>query len=274
MAKKLAEVTPPTAETTALIDLARQTTQPFDVQGHPLLALHNRLSIVDLEEYLPAPLRIKARRNLTRPDSFIAYVNEFKAPTLRVFCTQAKQHEATADIVAELDSHLPGRPARIDHVAVFNLTPSLAWRAWAERHKQGLEQMDLANFLEERSADIAEPRAADILEIVQDLQANSGSQVNSVVRQGNVAKIAFTQEATARGSAGVELPKKLTLSIPVFDQWPLCSELDILLRYKVAAQRITFTLVRHDPEKVVRDCLMKIVDELNEKIGVPVLFGA
>jgi hypothetical protein len=88
--------------------------KPFTIDGNG--------NVVDLEPYLAEPLRIAEDRMFTSVESFTTYVNRFKGENTAIFADQKGDQ-----LIAEIDSHGPGKPSRVTHIATLKLEKRSRW---------------------------------------------------------------------------------------------------------------------------------------------------
>ena len=108
----------------------------------------------NLEEYLPAPVRIRERRSLLDVQSFIDYYRRFETDETVIFAS----HHEKCEISAVFDYHGDSNtPAWSDHRAYYTCPRTNEWKAWWNINDTWLKQMDFAEFIENQLADVREP---------------------------------------------------------------------------------------------------------------------
>jgi hypothetical protein len=112
-----------------------------------------------LDPYRAKPERRKGNADFTDLDSLIQHVNRFKDSDSALF---AKDDRAAPAIQAVLDYHRAGHesdPRFGQHRARYSFPLSDEWQAWRNVDGEAMEQMEFAEFLEDRIIDVMHPPA-------------------------------------------------------------------------------------------------------------------
>lgn len=109
------------------------------------------------DEYRDAPKRRSGNAEMTRIGSFIEHVNRFKTGSSALF---ARDDMTTPRLTAVLDYHHAVTdlgdlgPDFCDHTAGFAFPLSEEWKAWVKLNGKAMDNIEFAEFLEERFIDI------------------------------------------------------------------------------------------------------------------------
>jgi uncharacterized protein YfdQ (DUF2303 family) len=232
--------------TQSIEELIRMFGLPYgvrEVHGMPFAVLPNDHQLHSLEKFLPAPKRVEETRKLGCFRSFLDYVSRFKNDTTTVF-TQLT-HDKRVQFVGVFDYHEAGKPAWGKHVVQFEALPSHDFKAWLGTAGETFTQIELARFMENQAHNIAGIEAAEVLELVQNLEAMENVSVKSVNRLDN-GRVAFAYESlpdlksTAKGVTKA-FPNELRIAVVPYlgvDE----INLTVRLRYKIGNGQITFWL--------------------------------
>lgn len=253
----------------ALIDALEAGQEPTELDATELYAVTERTSegaidvrVLDLEDYRPAPDRVRESVRLDRVADLTAYIGHHgtKAATVIYVSERHRQVEAILDaITADAPSWQSWR-------ASVPLEQTPEWEAWTGLDGDLVEQDTFALFVEDHLDDFVDPSGATMLELAQHFQASSTGEFRSGRRldNGSVA-LTYNDETTATaGATGqLEVPSTFQIALAPFigeDRYALTAR----LRYRVSGGklRIGFALVR--PDLVVRDAVDLIVDRLGE----------
>jgi uncharacterized protein YfdQ (DUF2303 family) len=157
------------------------------------------------------------------------------------------------------------------------LRHSEEWKTWTGHNGQPrkMTQMEFAEFIEDNTPDIVNPRAADMLEMARTLQAKADVDFSSAIRTNNgQVQLKYTENVKGTYGAGnVEIPEEFTISIPVYVGSPRVT-IRARLRYRLNSGKIAiwYDLLRADA--VERDAFMATLEEIRTGIGVTVINGS
>lgn len=222
-----------------------------------------------LEPPLP---RIVQSVTLHDSDSFVAYVERYKSEATRLFAEPGFLANKAAHITAVFDYHQPATPDRCAHVARYQPRYSDQWKVWEAVDGKQMRQAEFAEFIEENRADIREPLAAPLLDIVRTFKASKKVEYDSVVYQPNGdVMLSYDERTNQQGKSGL-LPEIMKLGIPVyFRGYPYA--VPIFVRYRVGNGGVAFQLKRDRPDLVEDDAFNGLVKVIEEKTGIEVYLG-
>lgn len=211
---------------------------------------------------------IAQRVTLQTADSLADYVIRFATDETVLFA------DIDQDLIlAAVDYHGPARVGFLDHQASLRLPRSMEWKTWSEISGKLLPQLEFARFLEENAADIAAPAAADVLEACRDLHAvRKVNFVKAVRTASDNENFEYTDETEARTRAGLELPTKFQLQIPVYFGGRFV-EVFAFLRWKLDDGSLHLGIKLHRAEHVRQAVFQEIVTDLAMRTSRPAVFG-
>jgi len=224
-------------------------------------------------DYPPAmPRRVIQSVTLHDRDSLVAYVNRFKTPDTRLFAEPGFLAGGQAKIVAVIDYHGAEKPDHGGHVATYAPRYSEQWQRWHKACSAPMKQAEFAEFIEEVRADIVEPDAAKLLDIVRTFKASKRVEFDSVVYQPNGdVKLAFDERTEQKGTSG-NLPEVMKLGIPVYFRGTPYA-VPVLVRYRVGNGAVGFQL-KMDRSDIIEDAAFnEMATAAGEATGIDFYLG-
>lgn len=243
--------------------LAKQTTEikvvwPSGDDSVPLILIPEGMSLCDIQDKLPAPLRIARKESFIALESFTRYINVHKSKASQVRMDRAGNAQAILDGVMEQNPSWEG------HRATFSLTYSVRWFEWHQKNKKSFSQKEFAEWIEDRARDFIAPKAAAMLDIARTLDVEQASKFLSATKEdGGTFK--FGYERTTKAKAGekgdLDVPSRFTISIPVLEgEEPRIIELR--LRYNLCEGVLTISFDIQN--------LQQILDEVRQSVAVTI----
>ena len=222
-----------------------------------------------LETPLP---RIKQAVILHDRDSFIAYLNRYKSEATRIFAEPGFLANGAARVVATMDYHQPNAADYGVHVATYSPRYSDQWMRWHTAAKTPMKQAEFAEFIEETRADIVEPEAAKLLDIVRTFKASRKTEFDSVVYQPNGSvSLTYDDKTEQKGASGA-LPETMKLGIPVYFRGTPYA-VPVFVRFKVGGGAVQFAL-KIDRADVIEDAAFgELTKQVHEATGIDVYLG-
>jgi|SRR6218665_257164 len=253
-------------ETTAIAVLAQQalTPQPVTV-GTVYTALSDRggIEIIDTEKFLPHPCRVKGTFTVTDAASFVAYVNRHVLPGTEVYA-----HTSTSKVVAVINGHegSGSKAGWSDHRLELILEHSKPWLEWLTTDGTWLNQIEFAEFIEDRALDVIEPDHARLIEIATTFEAKKNADFTSAVRL-NSGAVQFGYSETVAAKVGqkgsIEIPKRIQLAIRPYIGGPIYS-LWAQFRYRISSDGLRLGYVLERPENVLEAAFVDILSEIRD----------
>lgn len=204
-------------------------------------------------------------------DSLVEYLNNFKGPNTLLF----------ADIMANsitgvIDYHAKDKAENVAHRVTMSLPYSEEWKLWTSIDGKMMGQLEFARFLEENHPDIAQPNAAELIEMARDLHAARNIKFTKVVRTDSDNENFTAEDTTTLGSRStgnsVELPRQFTVRIPVYFGEEAI-DMSAFLRWKVGDDGMTLGIKLWRPEHVRQAMFKQIVVGAAEQTTLRAVFG-
>lgn len=245
-------------ENQALIDLAGKFPQPLPGDPPGLVAMGG--AIHDYRAMLPAT-DVQATRHTHTAEAFAELVKHLKEPTTTVFADQKNLR-----VCAVIDFSEGGSPSRDEHQVRFEPELHPDWRAWALISGTVLDQVDFAEFVEERIDTIVSPAGADLLELVQDLRGHRNVEFQSSRRLADgQTQLQYVEKLETKGAPGnglVTVPSDLTIQTPVFRGGDP-QTLSAFLRFRISSVgALTFTVKLKRQDDIVPDAFAFLTEDI------------
>lgn len=148
------------------------------------------------------------------------------------------------------------------------------WAAWHRLSGKYVDQEQLAEQLEELGHTIAEPRGADMLEIVRTLRATARGEFESRIEPTNGSyKVGFSQDVnTKAGKKGeLEVPQELMLKLTPWDGHDVFYDVPAWFRLRVRDGELSVAVKLKPTRQLLRIAWDELCDGITEATGEPVL---
>lgn len=206
----------------------------------------------------------------TLPD-LVRYVTDHGDLGTRTFV--AVKEDGTFTVTAILDAYLSDEltAGRAVHRAAFEPALSRRWKLWSGWMNKPMGQRQLAQILEDRAHDIAEPVAAELREIVLTFRAIRGVKVTSIVNE-DTTDVVFGWETETSGSGRtkrgeVSLPHELTVYLEPFHGM-VPQPVTVRLAYGVDDDGLSFTMRMPAGPEILEAAAQVLADELRTSLTV------
>jgi uncharacterized protein YfdQ (DUF2303 family) len=242
-------------------------------QGHTATVVDDRDAN---DRRAEAPRRRKGTANLTRTESFTAYVqaNTFAdAEVGPALYADDDRHEITA----VFNGAGPALPGWGDDRAVLRLVTTDDWKAWTARDQIPMTQVMLAEFLEDHQRNVVSPDGATLLELVTTFEAMTNVEVQSVTRLTNGTRQLVWKETTTARAGQVnqaEFPDSFLLELVPFEGLAPVA-VGARLRYKVTRDHgLQLTFLLDDTDTVLRDAFDAVLAAVEQDLGLVAYHGS
>jgi uncharacterized protein YfdQ (DUF2303 family) len=256
--------------TQAALDAGMALAEPFAVDpGRGVYSLvvpaGGEGKLVSVERWADKPRRAAAVYRPATVDSLIELCARHESEEF----TTVWVHPTSGRIVAVFNDNSTTEPGWRDHRAVLQLVVPPPWFHWTRRDGVLMTQAEFAEHIEDGLADIAEPAAADMLELAQSFHAKQSAAFRSAVRlQDGRVQMQYDEEIEAKAgrSGQMAIPSEFKLALSPFlgeDPWGVRA----LLRYRIGGGKLMLGYKLQRPEDVVRDTLSAIYERLGEALN-------
>lgn len=227
---------------------------------------------VDFEEFRQVPVRNAGSVRVATVESFLLFAERELMPDTTVCFADLDQGQFR--IVFNYAAG-GGKPGWADREVVLKLKRTTSWDRWIQSNKKQMDQLPFADFIEENLPDIAEPAAADIVEMIQQLKVHRKAEFVSVVDpKTGFTNLTFNEQVSGETLKGnIEFCGKFVLGLVPFrgsDKYKVEASLRFNIndqnKLKVFYSLINADLVEEDAFDVERE---KVLVKMKE-LGVPV----
>jgi uncharacterized protein YfdQ (DUF2303 family) len=264
-------------------------------QAAPALVEHGELAVLVtaegatvenvtpwLEAAREQPNRTRATVALESEEAFVAYCQEWRGEALvRVFA-HVPPGGGGASVEAVIGYDTPTVPSWRDHRVTWAPALSEEWLAWSKAWAAPMGQRELAEFIEDRLADLVTPGAGDtsVRALADDLglefgtpaqviAASRGLEVSaslavreSVVLSTGASQVQFVEEARA---TNVTVPGLFAVAIPLWEGGTrYLVPVRLRWRRKTEGEKpgLTWTLRPHGIERIMRAAKDHLLERL------------
>lgn len=267
-------------EAAVVADLAVAGMQAQTIGSTPIVIVPDGYEINDLEQHLPMPTRKRGEIDVNDLDSFVDVVTRHGEND----STEIYRTVTPPRFVAVFNAHQAAgkAPGWADFRAVYDCPLSPEWKTWTEKNKRQMTQADFAQFIEDNLPDVAQPPAAEMLEVARTLEAKKKVNFASGIRLSN-GEQEFTYEEKIEGTASkgkFKVPEVFVIGIPVFEGGPAYA-VKARLRYRIADNgTLTMWFDLERPHKIVEDAVKELTNAIEQKThrktinGTPARAGA
>ena len=240
----------------------------------PFTVVPNNMTVINLEEHMPHPSRIKSAPSFIDVDSFVTYYNEYKIGTSpKLF---QKKDDNGLVIVSIFDYHMsaqggeegpftPPLPQWGDYRAFLALQYHPDYKALLDASDTWHKQEDFALFIEEFIHLFTNPAGVEMLELAQHLKGTVNAQWQSVKRLSNSqSALEYTETIKAQSVRGeIEVPEYIEMITPLYEGFH-AQEICAAFRWKINAEKkaeFSFKLMTKLREREAEEEVKKAVAE-------------
>jgi uncharacterized protein YfdQ (DUF2303 family) len=251
-------------EASVVADLARAAVGAQQVRPGEVVAVPNGnggVTIHDTDAYAETPRRTLANRTVTDAASFVRYIEKHGTEATEVWADTPK-----STVIGVIDAPAGAeRPSGWQtHRVTLSLEKSKPWVAWEQSDRAWFEQMDFADFIEDRASDVRDPEPATLLELAQSFQAAREVDFESSERMSDgQTRLDFKETITAKaGQKGhIEIPDRLQLALKPYIGGP-AYWVTARFRYRLRGAQLRLGYVLERPQEILDLAFADIVAEI------------
>lgn len=261
----------------AIIHAAQEAVEPFaaneDVDFYIARNAGGQPVILDLKaeraKYEYWPDRTTGHPSVYTHQAFETYVKRHWTDELEVWADDQR-----GAVVAVFDSH--GEHAGWgQHRLTLTLRQTVDWQTWVGLSGKMIKQTDFAEFIEDNIENIVNPSSADMLELAQSFQANSG-----VTFESSKFLDSGHRQLEYRESVEAKAGRRGQLEIPNFFELALqpyvglnAYRVKARFRYRINDGDLLLGYKLDRPEDVLRTAFTETVETIGNDLGLTVLDG-
>lgn len=267
----------------------------------PGAVLPDGVKVQDLEQFLPKPARIREKVKLNSTESYIAYVNTFKGHSTQMFSWMGKKGFGAKTI---FDYHIPplkrgpsvltssirgagsddlihrAQPDWKEHTALLELELHPVFERFLEKNRVFLKQLEFAEFIEDNLMYVVEPKAADLLEIIQEMK---GTRNVVFVRGERIANgetnLVYQESLSATDKTGkMKMPEKIQLSMPIFNHDKTPTDITANFRWRISDDdkiqgKLFYSISIEQVEEMINKAREEIIEVITKETGITPFWG-
>lgn len=247
----------------------------------PYAILPENHILASLEDYLPAPTRKHAKVSVTSTDSFIAYAKKHGSLDECVIYASIDAEKSACTLQAVINDNAADAPKWRDHRCTFAPALSVEWKRWTGKDgaKNAMSQADFATWLEDNQGDVrsvnGSPSGQDILAMSLAFEANADKKVKSHINlQNGGVRFEFVEDETKDTRTSMEVFRRFTLALPVFDGSTDAYPVEARLKYRDNSGKVTFWYELIRPDRAFKTAVNEALNQIKEATGFMLLQGA
>jgi hypothetical protein len=238
--------------------------------------------LIDARDWESEPREVRHLQPLVGVSSFARYVNAHQVGHTRIYLTDVYgsgtkmlTHD-TPVANAVIDDHPNGnRPGLRGHHARLVFRPTAAARRWGNvLEGPRLTQEGFLELVVDGVAEIANPDASVLRDLISDLHAIRTAEVQSVIRTGGQGSIQLADNVKlSAGTANrVEFPETITLVLNPFAGIPSTIQLLVRVVPTVVEHAVMFKLTAPGIEDELATVIGDLAVEIEDRVGIAPLW--
>jgi uncharacterized protein YfdQ (DUF2303 family) len=246
--------------------------------GIPYLVAPDGYQVHSLEHLLPNPTRKHAMVSVTTTDSFIDYSKKHGSLDECVIYADIDAENSGCKLVAVMNDNGADDAKWRDHRCTFEPAMSVEWKRWTDMDKKAMSQADFATWLEDNQGDVrsvnGSPSGADILAMAQAFEINADKRVKSHINlQSGGVRFEFIDDETKDTRTSMEVFRRFTLALPVFDGSNDAYPVEARLKYRDSNGKVTFWYELIRPDRAFKTAVKSSLEKIKADTGFMILHG-
>ena len=246
--------------------------------GIPYLVEPSDYTVHSLEHLLPAPMRKRATVSVTSTDSFIDYAKKHGSLDECVIYADIDSEKSHCILDAVINDNAADEAKWRDHRCIFAPALSIEWKRWIGKNMSIMNQADFAAWLEDNQGDVrsvdGSPSGADILAMAQGFEVHAEKKVKSHINlQNGGVRFEFVEDETRDTRVSMEVFRRFTLALPVFDGSSDAYPVEARLKYRDNSGKVLFwyELIRAD--RAFKTAVHSALEQIKTATGFMILHG-
>lgn len=265
------------SDTQPIINAAIASTEPVEIDPEKtyVVSLPDDGTLHRIEptpdSKLLNPRRVSGTSTVRDAESLRILWAKHAEPTAELF---ADENNLTVTGILNADAGLDAAAGHRDHRVVLKLQQTVAWQKWLELDGKLMDQVQLAELLEDRAIDIIEPSSADMLEIAQSFEASSKAEFKSSARlSSGERQFVYEENVQARAGKGeLTIPSTFRIAVRPFEGAPAYG-MTARFRYRLREGQLKLGYKLERPEDVLAEAFREVVVSAGELCDTPVILG-
>lgn len=246
----------------------------------PFVILPSGCEVKDIEKFLPAPTRKRAAVTVSQTGSFIEYAKKHGSLDECVIYAEIDAEASRCVLLAVMNDNGATDAKWRDHRCTFAPALSVEWKRWMSKNGPGkaMSQTDFATWLEDNQGDVrsvdGSPSGADILAMAQAFEVNADKRVKSHINlQSGGVRFEFVEDETKDTRTSMEVFRRFTLALPVFDGSIDAYPVEARLKYRDNSGKVTFWYELIRPDRAFKTAVQSALDQIKAATGFMLLQG-
>ena len=203
---------------------------------------------------------MKITLTFTKQDEFLGYVNKFKSDQSKILVDDMSW---TLRYESNFDNE------NLTHSAIMRIKLSYEWKQLKKYNEQRMDQYDLVDFLWENVDHIDGPiKGVDLL---ANLEFNM--RLDEIIGQMERGRSGFYYPDINEHPDKKEIPKKISLKIPVIKNQTTYKHVDVFLKIIRKNQESLFFIKIANLESIEDEEFDHVISEIRSQSKIPVLFA-
>lgn len=248
--------------------------------GTPFLIVPEGCRLEALEKHLVSPVRKRGVVTVSTTQSFVDYTKKHGSLDDCTFYADVKADESRCKLVAIINDHGADKAQWRDHTCTFVPAQSIEWQRWLAKNgkSNAMSQVDFATWIEDNLGDIAAvdgmPTGAQMLTMALGFEANADKRLKSHVDlQNGGVRFEYVEDETKETKTSMEVFKRFTLGLPVFDGSSDAYPIEARLKYRDNQGKVTFWYELIRPDRAFKTAVNAALDKIKADTGFPIIFG-
>lgn len=246
----------------------------------PYVVVPGGYKVESLEPFLPAPTRKRATVTVSQTGSFIEYAKKHGSLDECVIYAEIDAEQSKCVLLAVMNDNGATNPKWRDHRCTFAPALSVEWKRWMSKNgpSKAMSQTDFATWLEDNLDDVrsvnGSPSGAQMLEMSLAFEANADKRLKSRVNlQSGGVQFEFADDATPDTRSKMEVFKRFTLALPVFDGSTDAYPVEARLKYRDNSGKVTFWYELIRPDRAFKTAVNEALNQIKAATGFMLLQG-
>ncbi len=171
--------------------------QSFIKDAPAVSVVHENEKLIDLEDYLEQPRRIKENITLYQLDSFMKYIESYNHDgSLSEHLGQAaafvKLRPQGIDVECILDYHMAiDNPSHCTHRIQLDTTIDESFQTWSRNDNQWMSQSDMINLLKKHNNALADDSFIDLLAAIEQVKSETKRESTQKAGESSSSKAVY-----------------------------------------------------------------------------------
>lgn len=249
------------SDSAVVAELAEAATEPAALEPGTVYAVskgHGNIEILSTDAYAERPRRAESVRTVHDAASFNGYFIRHKKDESEVWADTVN-----STVVGIIDAHGPASgPGWEKHRVNLVLEKTKPWLAWTQHDGHWFDQLDFAEFIDQRAIDVVSPGHLELVEMAQHFQAHRNVEFKSSERAAD-GQIQLNYEETVEARAGqrgdIKIPESIQLVLRPYVGGPPYY-VAARFRYRIRGTSVVLGYLLERPQEILDAAFADIVE--------------